>query len=257
MMNFVEKTDQYGDFKVKISRGAPEKPLISVIMSVYNGGLYLGEAIESVLKQTFANFEFVIINDGSEDDSLEITQKYQKNDKRIILIDQENIGLTKSLNRGIGVAKGDFIARMDADDISLPDRFEKQLKIIEDKNADILGCLHKEIHEGGVLCDQHVKKVTGYITKNVLFKLNPLFHSSVLIRRSSNPRYNDNWRYAQDYEFYLSLIGNSKLYNDEEVLVHRRYVEGMISQNKNVEQRYYALLARYRHLFANLAPLPF
>ena len=97
-------------------------------MSVYNGAPYLHEAIKSILGQTWSDFEFIIINDGSTDDSLQIINSF--NDPRIIVIDQENIGLADSLNKGLDLAQGDLIARMDADDISLPYRLQKQIEFM-------------------------------------------------------------------------------------------------------------------------------
>jgi glycosyltransferase involved in cell wall biosynthesis len=96
---------------------------------------YLAEAIESILNQTYKNFEFFIVNDGSKDKSVEIIKNYMKEDDRIILINRENKGLIYSLNEGISIAKGNYIARMDADDMSLPERFEKHLekpKVLEE-----------------------------------------------------------------------------------------------------------------------------
>ena len=100
-------------------------------MSVYNGAKFLAEAIDSILAQTFTNFEFIIIDDASSDDSLHIINSYK--DARIVLIqNNKNIGLTKSLNIGIAKAKGKYIARMDADDISMPKRLEKQFDFMEE-----------------------------------------------------------------------------------------------------------------------------
>lgn len=101
-----------------------QQPLISVVMSVYNGARFLREAMDSMLAQTFANFEFVIINDGSTDGSREIIEGYD--DRRIRLYEQENQGIARALNRGIGLARAGLIARMDADDISAPRRLEKE-----------------------------------------------------------------------------------------------------------------------------------
>ena len=97
-------------------------------MSVYNGEKYLREAIDSILNQTFKDFEFIIVNDGSTDNSLKIIKSY--NDPRITIINQKNTGLAKALNEGIKIAKGKFIARMDADDISEPERFKKEYKFM-------------------------------------------------------------------------------------------------------------------------------
>lgn len=106
-----------------------EIPLVSVIMPVYNGAEYLRPAIESILNQTFTNFEFIIINDGSKDNSREIIESY--NDSRIVAVNQENMGVARSLNNGIKLARGKYIRRHDADDESLPDHIETQVNFIE------------------------------------------------------------------------------------------------------------------------------
>jgi glycosyltransferase involved in cell wall biosynthesis len=109
-------------------------PQISVIMAVYNGEKYLAEAIESILNQTFKEFEFIIIDDGSKDNSLNIIKRYAKKDSRIIIIKNEkNMKLAWSLNKGLKIARGKYIARMDSDDISLTDRLEKQYYFLEKK----------------------------------------------------------------------------------------------------------------------------
>ncbi|MDD2913253.1 MAG: glycosyltransferase family 2 protein, partial [Candidatus Pacebacteria bacterium] len=111
-------------------------PKISIIMPVYNVETFLSEAIESVLNQTFYDFEFVIINDGSTDNSLEIIKNYEKKDSRIVLLDnKENLGITKSLNIGLNKARGEYIARMDGDDISEKERIEIQYDFLK-KNRD-------------------------------------------------------------------------------------------------------------------------
>ena len=110
-------------------------PLVSVIMSVYNGEKYLVQAIDSILNQTYQNFEFIIIDDCSTDNSSHILQEYAKKDSRIKIIKKEkNIGIKgfiENLNLGISIAEGKYIARMDADDISLPERFQKQVTFLE------------------------------------------------------------------------------------------------------------------------------
>ena len=125
-------------------------PLVSVVMSVYNGERYLDECMQSILQQTFTNFEFIVINDGSSDKSLEILKKYEQKDNRISIMNQENVGLSVSLNRGITLAKGKYIARMDADDISYPARFEEQVKLLEnDMKCIICGAQADIIDKGG------------------------------------------------------------------------------------------------------------
>jgi glycosyltransferase involved in cell wall biosynthesis len=113
---------------------------ISVVMPVYNGEAYLKDSIESILNQTYTNFEFIIINDGSKDSTGAIIREYMRKDNRIILLERENKGLIKSLNEGLALANGKYIVRMDADDISDKERFRKQLNFFSyNKDVDILG----------------------------------------------------------------------------------------------------------------------
>ena len=107
------------------------EPLISVLLCTYNDEKYIKDAIESILNQTFKKFEFIIVNDGSTDRTLDIIKQY--NDERIVLIDKKNTGLTDSLNLGVSIAKTNWIARMDGDDISINNRFENQIKYLKDK----------------------------------------------------------------------------------------------------------------------------
>src|SRR5262249_42264689 len=112
-------------------------PLVSVVMSVFNGEQFLAEAVESILSQSFRDFEFIVIDDGSTDNSATILESYLKKDSRLRVFHQENMGLVESLNRGCGLAQGRYIARMDADDISLRDRLIWQGEFLVKK------------HEGG------------------------------------------------------------------------------------------------------------
>jgi glycosyltransferase involved in cell wall biosynthesis len=106
--------------------------MVSVIMPVFNAKLYLSEAVESILSQTFADFELITIDDCSTDGSLEILKSFAEKDKRVLVLDNErNLGVTPTLNRGLATANGELIARMDADDISLPERLEKQAAFLK------------------------------------------------------------------------------------------------------------------------------
>lgn len=124
-------------------------PLISVLMPAYNAEKYIKEAIESILNQTFSNFEFIIIDDGSIDATEEIIKSFK--DSRIVYIKNEkNLGLIKTLNKGISIARGEFIARMDSDDISMPQRFELQLDVFKKyKGVDIVNVALKKMSEDG------------------------------------------------------------------------------------------------------------
>jgi glycosyltransferase involved in cell wall biosynthesis len=125
-----KKVDKFGSYDYFSHNEFTRCPDVSVVMGVYNGAQYLREAIESILNQTFINFEFIIIDDGSSDEFSTIVWEYIKRDSRIVLITQDNIGLTKSLIRGIDNARGVFVARQDADDISLPGRLGKSIAAI-------------------------------------------------------------------------------------------------------------------------------
>src|SRR5437867_4937360 len=106
-------------------------PKVSVVMPAYNAAAYLDESIGSILSQTFRDFEFIIVNDGSSDDTNSILDRYQKSHKRIRVYHQENQGMIAARNRGCRVAWGQYIARMDADDVSFPNRLERQMEYIE------------------------------------------------------------------------------------------------------------------------------
>ncbi len=114
-------------------------PLISIVLPVYNGARYLSESIDSMLSQTYKEFELILIDDGSTDESLDMMQSYESRDSRVRLITQQNMGVAKTLNRGVNCAQGDYIARMDADDICVEDRLSLQLDYIRKNSFDMIG----------------------------------------------------------------------------------------------------------------------
>ncbi|HEC93681.1 MAG TPA: glycosyltransferase [Candidatus Atribacteria bacterium] len=190
-------------------------PKISVIMSVYNGEKYLKEAIGSILNQTFKDFEFIIINDGSTDDSSCILEEYAKKDSRIKVIHQENIGLTKSLNKAIRLAKGEFIARQDVDDISLPERLEKQLEVFLGKPyIDLIASWYYIINEKGKIIVE--RKIPDVKTVKKLLPLDNLIcHTSVMFRKSKFLElggYDERLKYGQDKDLWMKM-GNIEILN--------------------------------------------
>ena len=219
------------------------KPKISVIMSVYNGEKYLREAIESILNQTFIDFEFLIVNDGSTDGSLEIIQSYQ--DERIRVINNEqNIGLTKSLNKAIKQARGEYIARQDADDISLPNRFEEQIKYFE-KHPEValLGTSVYKIDEQGKVVGRVIvpAKPSGNLLKG-----NQFSHGSTMFKREVVDRlggYNELFRYCQDYELWARIAKYYEVRNLPQVLYKLRFHGENIRSLKRNESALYHLLA--------------
>lgn len=221
------------------------KPQVNVIMSIYNGEKQLRESIESILNQTFTDFEFIIVNDGSTDGSLEIIESYI--DSRIQIIDnEENIGLTKSLNKAIKKARGKYIARQDADDISLPTRLELQHEYLE-KHPEValLGTGIYVINEMG---DEIEKRIMHPNPKKSLLNGNRFIHGSVMFRKSVIDEigaYNETLKYAQDYELWLRM---SKEYDDLRNLTAPLYKlrmhRGSILSKNIEEQQMYAVLAR-------------
>ena len=158
-------------------------PKVTVLMSVYNGEKHLREAIDSILNQTFGDFEFLIINDGSTDRTADILQSYQ--DSRIKIIHNEkNIGLTKSLNKGLKLAKGEYLARMDADDISYPNRLEVQYEYMEkNPNVGIVGSWNDVIDDIGNTIGFWKCNYSSEEIYYILNFRNCLTHCSVLFKK--------------------------------------------------------------------------
>lgn len=176
-------------------------------MSVYNNANFVSKAIESILNQTFTDFEFIIVDDGCTDDTLEIIKNFAQQDKRIKIIrNRINIGLTKSLNKAIKRAQGEHIARQDADDISLPQRFERQLTFLE-RHPNYAFC-------GGFGEIRFKSQIRGKfyeideIRRNLIID-NCFPHTSVMIRKSILEKYgyyDEKYLYSQDYELWARLI---------------------------------------------------
>jgi glycosyltransferase involved in cell wall biosynthesis len=209
-------------------------PMVTVLMSVFNGEKYLSEAIESILNQTFTDFEFLIINDGSTDSSRDIIASYK--DTRIILIDNEtNIGLTRSLNKGIDLAKGKYIARMDADDISMPYRLTKQLAFLE-RNPDIslVGSSAMVIDRNGKELNTINADIQPDQIYPTLFFGNTFVHTSIMGDHQlfKKFRYDPSVPYAQDYLLWSQIAKENKIANIKEPLVKYRIHNESISTSK-------------------------
>jgi glycosyltransferase involved in cell wall biosynthesis len=196
--------------------------LISVIFPVYNAEKYLRQAVDSVLFQTYSNFEFLIYNDGSTDSSLDIIKSYI--DPRIRVIDLErNIGLIKLLNLAFNEAKGKYIARMDADDICLPNRFEEQVKFLEAKQEiGICGTYIQIIDTDEIV----LKPTEDKDLRWWIFKGSPFAHPSIMLRKEVIERtqleFNPNAYVVEDFEFWWQLAFHTKLSNLDQVLLKYR-----------------------------------
>jgi len=233
--------DKHGTFKAYTPKENIVSPEVSVVMSVYNGEKYLRRCIESILSQSFKDFEFIIINDGSTDNSFDILAQYARTDNRVRLIDQQNIGLTKSLNRGIKASRGKCIARQDVDDISIPDRFEKQLYYIN-KGYDFVCCRTR-------INNRKVTPLMFAIFYRLLVKsINVFVHGTYLFRKEILDRvglYNEKFVYAQDYEFIRRIIKKSiRIYYMRDILYYSTKDSSSIGKSRGLLQKRSAEIVR-------------
>ncbi|MDR3208253.1 MAG: glycosyltransferase [Rickettsiales bacterium] len=196
---------------------------ISVLMPAYNSEKYIAEAIDSILSQTFTNFEFIIINDGSTDKTAEIVRAYA--DPRIVFVDnKKNHGVIAVLNQGMEMCRGEYIARMDSDDISFPERFAEQVEFM-DKHKKV-GVLGTYFHIFGNGIDR-IETKPLYAGLKEMTKTSPVGHPTAMIRKSvfdaHNLRYNSRYKYCEDYELWLRAAGFTKIANLQKVLLRYRW----------------------------------
>ena len=205
-------------------------PMISVVMPVYNGERYLREAIDSILNQTYADFEFIILNDGSTDKTEEIILSY--NDPRIVYVkNDENLQIVKTLNKGIALAQGKYIARMDSDDISLPARFEKQVQFMENnQRVDICGTW---IEVFDLRNEKWEYPIGHEEIKSVLLFNSALAHPSVIMKKSifKTNQYDEKYNKAQDYALWVNLLRTYTFHNIPICLLRYRLHEKQAEQD--------------------------
>jgi hypothetical protein len=202
-------------------------PELSVVMAAFNQGRFVAEAVESILKQSFTDFEFIIIDDGSTDGTDRILDTFQ--DSRIVRKRNEcNIGLTPSLNQGLRAARGTFVARQDADDISLPLRMEKQITFLREyPEVGLAGC-------ACVLIDQEGKRLGRYKPRHsdiqirwVSLLTNPFAHPTTMFRRQlvtdHGLVYDESLETTQDYDLWLRMLAHTRGANlTESLVLYRR-----------------------------------
>jgi len=218
-------------------------PEVSVVMSVYNGTLYLREAVESILNQTFGDFEFIVVDDGSTDSTWDILNRYARCDERILLFrNPENVGLTKSLNMGLRKARGRFIARQDGDDISFPERLASQMAYLQrHDDVGLLGTAYYKADSQGrrsARVYRHPQTDTE-IRWKMLFH-NAFCHTSVILRRelfvAGNDLYNEDLPYSQDYDLWVRVLRRTCAANLPKPLVAFRMHESSIRHAHGEEQ---------------------
>ena len=219
---------------------ASAQPLVTVLMPVYNGERYLRQSIESILGQTFSDFEFLIIDDGSMDASREIVRSYS--DPRIRLVENgKNWGLIKTLNRGLQLARGQFIARQDADDISHPTRFQSQVTFFNDHPEIVL------LGTGVNIIDEHSRKRICYgyyiVSSEVAIRWqlmfdNPFVHPTVMMRTKTVRQlggYDEHFQECEDYDLFSRIVCAHKTSNLKEILLDYRYHGVSINANRKEE----------------------
>ncbi|MBI2269451.1 MAG: glycosyltransferase family 2 protein [Bacteroidetes bacterium] len=210
-----------------------EFPLVSILLPVYNAEPYIHNSIQSILDQTYSNWELIIVDDGSTDHSVEVAEAFK--DKRIQILKKSNSGMADSLNKAMAIAKGDYIARQDADDISLPERLEKQIRfMLKNTEIGLLGTWSGIINEKGESTRQfHKHPLSSPELKCDLFFDNPFVHSSAIFKRNVidgcgvyDTTINS---LVQDFEYWFRISRKYDVANIGEVLHQYRQLKSGIS----------------------------
>lgn len=214
--------------------------MISVIMSTFNNEDTIKSSVKSILNQTYTDFNLLIIDDDSKDSTFDILKVLESNDKRIkIFKNSENIGLTKSLNKLINLSNKKYIARQDADDISLPKRLELQVKYMEASN--LLACTTLAILMDS---DKVRPKISHYLPQKIVIKRkNPFIHGTLLVKKSLMEDiglYDENFYYSQDYKLFYDLVKKDVKVGVLKKPLYKLNTKNNISSNKREQQAYYA-----------------
>lgn len=226
---------------VKANPTPAGEPLLSVVMPVKNGMPYLAESVESILGQTFSDFEYIIVDDGSTDETPRLLESFAVEDSRIRVCQAEGAGLVDALNTGVAAIRGKYIARMDADDVARSDRFAKQVAFLE-SHPD-----HAAIGTGFLLMDaggNPIEAITDELDhEEVLARLlrgyTVLCHPTVLLRTQAVQQvgaYSKNHECSEDYELYLRLSDHWKLAVLEDALLHYRiHLKSVTRQHRDLQ----------------------
>lgn len=211
------------------------RPLVTVLMPVFNGEKYLNDAIQSIIDQTYNNFEFLILDDGSTDNSIRIVKSYD--DPRICHITSKlNRGIEHTLNKGLELAKGKYIARMDCDDISLPMRLQNQVDFMEQNpEVGVLSAAIQTLKNGRRAKIRRWPTTDDEIKIHLLFH-NPLSHPVIMLRKETlnGCYYPEDCKYAEDYRLWTILSSHTKFSNLPEVLLQYRIHVNQITKKRSV-----------------------
>ena len=222
-------------------------PRVSVVTSVYNGEIYLKKCIESILNQTFSDFEYIILNNGSTDNTAKILKLYT--DPRLRVIHQENLGISRSLNKGINLSNSDLIAHLDADDYSMPQMLEKQVNFME-KHPDIVLCGSRWLE---LIGEKLYKQIVDFVETDQAIKksmslFNPFSHSAVIFRKKAfltAGGYSERFKYSQDYDLWVRMLAFGKTLILKEELAVVRIHEQSGSYKNARKQKLEALQIRW------------
>ncbi|PSU82830.1 glycosyl transferase [Photobacterium kishitanii] len=207
-------------------------PLVSILLPVYNGGEYIEEAIDSIISQTYKNFELIVINDGSNDNTRDLLDNYISF-KNIKIYHTENQGIIKSLNYALSLADGEYIARMDADDIAYEDRISKQVSFLNE-NKDVWLC-GSQVELIGTISGISNLPINADLCRIKALFSTPVYHPTVMFRRN-NIIYDINYKDAEDYKFWTDILLLGEIKNINDVLLKYRTHENQISKLNNFNQ---------------------
>src|SRR5260370_35831886 len=226
---------------------AMSSPMVNVVMSVFNGEEFLSETIDSVLNQSFRDFEFVIVDDGSTDATADILSKYALRDARIRVLREGKRGCCASLNLGVSLANGKYVANNDADDLAMPSRLEEQVAFMErNPEVGVLGSAYEVISDSGDVIDTIRHPLEDSEIRSEILRYNPICHSSVILRKDialASGGYRRAFEPSEDYDLWLRMSERSRLANLPNVLVRYRVHGNQLSFRKLEHQRLCVLAA--------------
>ena len=231
-------------------------PAVSVLMAVFDGAAWIGAAVESVLGQTLGDLEVIVIDDGSTDATADVLASFR--DPRVRIEQRARAGLTRSLNRALELARAPLLARLDADDVALPERLALQRRFLETHpEVGLLGTGAREVDPSGREVGIVRPPVDDEAIRRQLIRANPFVHSSVLMRRTVLDRvgrYDPSFPVAQDYELWMRLARVTRLANLPEPLVIRRLTPGRVTSVRDADRLQAEARVRWRAVRSGVYP---
>ncbi|MGH7354696.1 MAG: glycosyltransferase [Candidatus Rokuibacteriota bacterium] len=233
-------------------------PAVSVLMSVHNGAPWVRDAIASVLAQTERALELIVVDDGSTDDTAAVIAGATAGDRRVRVVRQAHAGLTKALNRALALATAPLVARLDADDVALPERLARQRAFLDaHPDVGLLGSACREVDTAGRELRVVSPPTDDAAIRRALIRRNPFVHSSVMLRRAvvtAAGGYDESLAVAQDYDLWMRLSRATRLANLAEPLVTRRLLPGRVTATRDDERLRAEVRVRWRAVRAGLYP---